>query len=67
MKSNYYQIRDNIDTAKKTLMKFRIDYNSTAGPLTQKIIVLSGQIALLIKQDFPEIASILENAAKNLM
>lgn len=67
MKSNYYQIRDNIDSAKKMLMRFRIDYNSTAGPLTQKIIVLSGQIALLIKQDFPEIASILGNAANSLI
>ena len=48
-------------------MSFRIDYNSTAGPLTHKLITLSDQIALLIKQDYPEIATILDNASKKLI
>jgi hypothetical protein len=67
MKREYYQIRNLIDSANDVLKKFRIDYNSTAGPLTHKLIALSNQIAPLIKQDYPEIAVILDNAAKKLI
>lgn len=67
MKREYYQIRNLIDSANDVLKKFRIDYNSTAGPLTHKLIALSNQIAPLIKQDYPEIAVILDNAVKKLI
>ena len=67
MKREYYQIRNLIDSANDVLKKFRIDYNSTAGPLTHKLIALSNQIAPLIKQDYPEIAVILDNATKKLI
>lgn len=67
MKREYNQIRNLIDSAKNVLIHFNIDYNSTAGPLTQELIVLSNQIYPLINMDYPEIASILKNAAQKLV
>lgn len=67
MQQKYSQIRDLIDSAKTVLMKFRIDYDSIAGPLTQKLILLSNQIVPLINQDYPEIATNLRNATQKLI
>ena len=67
MQPKYYQIRDLIDSAKTELTKFRINYDSTAGPLTQKLIVLANQITPLINQDYPEVATILGSATKILI
>lgn len=67
MQQKHNQIRELIDSAKTVLMKFNIDYNSIAGPLTQKLIVLTNQITPLINQDYPEVAIILGNATKKLI
>lgn len=67
MQQKYYKIRELLDSAKTELMKFRINYDSTAGSLTQKLIMLSNQIVSLINQDYSEISIMLENATKKLI
>ena len=65
MDNNYKQIRNLIDSAQNVLAEIKINYDSTIGPRTTKLLELVKQIIPLIKGNYPIIANILENALKN--
>ena len=67
MKQHLSQRRSMIDSAKSLLTGISINYNSEIGPRTKKLVEISKQIAPIINQDFPEIASILNNAVSNIV
>ncbi len=68
MRSNEYkQIRSLVDSANQVLKNCRINYNSLVGPLTKKLIELSNQLKLIINQDYPQIAFLLEEATKTIV
>lgn len=67
MKQDIIQLRNMIDSAKALLTGISINYNSEIGPRTKKLIEISNQIVLIIKQDYPEIANILMNATNHIV
>ena len=67
MKQDIIRLRNMIDSAKALLTGISINYNSEIGPRTKKLIEISNQIVLIIKQDYPEIANILMNATNHIV
>lgn len=60
------QIRSLTSSARGVLGEVKIDYDSLIGPRTKKIVEISKQIIPLIKDDYPEIATILSNATQKI-
>ena len=67
MKLYFNQLRSMIDSAKTLLTGISINYNSEIGPRTKKLVEITKQIVSIINVDYPEIASILNNAANNIV
>ena len=67
MKQYFNQLRSMIDSAKTLLTGISINYNSEIGPRTKKLVEITKQIVPIINVDYPEIASILNNAANNIV
>lgn len=67
MKQYFNQLRSMIDSAKTLLTGISINYNSEIGPRTKKLVEITKQIVSIINVDYPEIASILNNAANNIV
>ena len=67
MKQYFNQLRSMIDSAKTLLTGLSINYNSEIGPRTKKLVEITKQIVSIINVDYPEIASILNNAANNIV
>ena len=67
MKQNYNQLITLISSAKSTLAKISINYNSEIGPNTKKLVEITGQITPLVRKDYPDIANILEKATNNII
>jgi hypothetical protein len=66
MKQYYYHLRELIDSAKASLKEISIDYNSTVGPRTRKLLEISKQIIPLIELDYPKAAKVLQNAVHDI-
>lgn len=67
MKRNYHQVRALIDSAKTLLTGISIDYNSEIGPKTKELVRICNSIAPLVKEKYPEIASIVMNATSHIV
>ena len=67
MKQYFNQLRSLIDSAKTLLTGISINYNSEIGPRTKKLVEITKQIISIISVDYPEIASILNNATNNIV
>lgn len=67
MKQYFNQLRSMIDSAKTLLTGISINYNSEIGPRTKKLVEITQQIVSIINVDYPEIASILNNAANSIV
>ena len=67
MKRNYHQIRNLIDLAKTLLTGISINYNSEIGPKTKELVRICNSIAFLVKEMYPEIASIVMNATSQIV
>ena len=65
MNKDYRQIRNLIDSAQNVLAGIKINYDSTIGPRTTKLLELVRQIVPLINKDYPVISNILENALRH--
>lgn len=59
-------LRNLISSARGVLGEIKINYDSLVGPRTRKIVEISKQIIPLIKDDYPEIATILSNATQKI-
>ena len=66
MKQYYYHLRELIDSAKASLNEIVIDYNSTVGHRTKKLLEISKQIIPIIELDCPKGAKLLQNAIQNI-
>lgn len=67
MKRNYHQVRALIDSAKTLLTGISIDYNSEIGPKTKELVRICNSIAPLVKEKYPEIASIVMNSSSHIV
>lgn len=62
IQQDYNRLRSLIESAMALLKEININYNSMVGPRTKKLVELSNQIIPIIKEEYPEIVDILENA-----
>ena len=67
IQQDYIRLRSLIESAITLLKEININYNSMVGPRTKKLVELSNQIIPIIKEDYPEIVDILENATKKII
>lgn len=67
MEQNHSQLQDLIVSAKSLLTGISINYNSEVGSRTKQLIEFSKQIVPIVKEDYPKIAKILQNATRTIV